>query len=127
MAHADGPGAENPKHRILLFGASWCAPCIKELRSMGKLASAAKPDRIVIVWTDGGIRRYRVPSYQNVEIASDTQGRMLVSKFTSGSAGLPYSVMIDERDRKCAEWNKSLTPDAMTVMRNICIANRSKS
>ena len=125
MAHADGLKRENPKHTILLFGASWCAPCIRELRSLGKLATAARPDRILLVWTDGGIKRHSLPSYENVEVVSDIQGRVLVKKYASGNSGLPYSVMIDEKGRRCAEWRKGLTPEALIELRANCIENRS--
>ncbi len=112
---------DDAAHRtILLFGASWCAPCITELRNIAALASSASPDRIVIAWTDGGIRRYKPVLPGNVEIAQNVDAQQLALRYASGIAGLPFSVMIDGQRRKCAEWKSELTPEAIRQMRVTC-------
>ena len=118
------PAKDGATHRtILMFGASWCAPCIAELRNIAALASDANPDRIVIGWTDGGIRRYKLPLPGNVEIASGVDAQQMARRYASGIAGLPYSVMIDGQGRKCAEWKSGLTPEAISEMRIACATN----
>lgn len=126
LGHAetrDSPSMNGASHRtIIMFGASWCAPCIAELRNIGALASDASPDRIVIVWTDSGIRRYNFARRDNIEMASGPAAQQMALRYASGIAGLPYSVMIDGKGHKCAEWKSGLTPEAIRQMRVTCSA-----
>lgn len=110
----------SPSHRIILFGASWCAPCIAELRNMAELAAAASPDQIAIVWADAGIRRFSFARYGNVEIASDAEARRISTEFASDNAGLPFAIMTDARGRKCAEWREALLPETIGRLRISC-------
>ncbi len=103
-----------------MFGASWCAPCIAELRNIATIAAAAKPDRVVIAWTDGGIRNYRNSLPANVEIAPIPVARELSRQFAAEGAGLPYTVMLDERARKCAALNAQLTLAGVGALRRAC-------
>lgn len=112
-------------HKILMFGASWCAPCVAELRNIVKLASDASPDQIVIAWADGSIRRYKLPALGNVRIASGEGAQELVRRYASGAPGLPYSVMIDGQGRRCGEWKSGLNSDAIVRMRTACAAGSS--
>jgi thiol-disulfide isomerase/thioredoxin len=124
LGHAEtqaGPAKDGAANRtILMFGASWCAPCIAELRDIATLASGASPDRIVVAWTDGGIRRYKLALPGNVEIASGVDVQQMARRYASGTSGLPYSVMIDDRGGKCAEWKAGLTTEAIRQMRSTC-------
>ena len=115
------PANNGAAHRtILMFGASWCAPCIAELRNIVALASGASPDRIMVVWTDRGIRRYKLTLPGNVEIASGEEVQQIAHQYASGITGLPYSVMIDGERRQCAEWRFGLTAEAIRQMRSTC-------
>jgi len=114
------PKAEPTKHVILMFGASWCVPCIVELRNIDALASSANPDRIKIIWSDGGIRGYKLPSSGDVEIISGTDTQRMMQQYASDASGLPYSVMLNEQGRKCAEWKTPLTSEAIKWMRATC-------
>lgn len=107
------------KNTILMFGASWCAPCIAELRDIATLASAAMPNRIQIVWTDNGINRYKIALPSNVEMASGAEV-FEATRFISNVPGLPYSVVLDGQRRICAAWNGKLTPEAIRRMLADC-------
>lgn len=122
MGLADTPveKADAPKHVILMFGASWCAPCIAELRDIAGLASAAAPARIKVIWSDGRIGGYKLPALRNVEIASDTDMQRMTRQYASGISGLPFSVMLNEQGRKCSEWKAQLTSEAIKWMRATC-------
>ena len=123
LGHAEistGSAKDAADRRILMFGASWCAPCIAELRNIATLASSARPDRIVIAWTDKDIRRYTLAVPGNVEIASGPDAQRMARQYASDISGLPYSVMIDGQGRKCAEWTAGLSSEAISRMRVIC-------
>ena len=123
LGHAEisaGSAKDAADRTILMFGASWCAPCIAELRNIPTLASGARPDRIVIAWTDKGIRRYTLAVPGNVEIASASDVQQMTRQYASGISGLPYSVMIDSHGHKCAEWTAGLSSEAISRMRVIC-------
>ena len=119
--HLASPAAAASLHRsFVMFGASWCAPCIVELRNIGAIAAAAGPDRIVIAWADSGIRNYRRTLPANVEIAPDAASQQLTRRFAADASGLPYTVMLNERGRKCAVVNAALTPGSVDELRRAC-------
>src|SRR5438128_2656904 len=99
----NGLPASDPVSTIYLFGASWCAPCIVELRDLRRIAAATAPDRIVVVWAASGIARFVLPKIANVAIASDRTAQFARTLWARGNAGLPFSAMVDSRGRKCAE------------------------
>lgn len=113
---------ENPSQpAIFLFGASWCAPCIVELRNLAKLAAAAKPFKIIIVWADGKIRNFPLPRLDNVEITRDSEMRRMAALKGTEIVGLPYAAMTDRRGQKCAEWSGSLSPEIIVSFRERCV------
>lgn len=113
-----GPTSLAPSRTIVLYGASWCAPCIAEVRDLARLAAAAAPDRIVIVW----IWRYPIARNDNVRIAPAAEARELAALVPPESAGLPFSVMTADFKRRCAAWNGPLRPADIARLRASCDA-----
>lgn len=124
MGHAQIPASaardKAPQRTILMFGASWCAPCVAELRNIAAIAAGARPDRIVIVWTDGDIGRFARGLPDNVELASSADARQMGRQYAKHVAGLPYNVMIGADGGKCAEMNAALSIEAIRQMRKGC-------
>ena len=113
--------SETSERTLVLFGASWCAPCIAEVHDIASLAAAARPERVLIAWTDDGIERIRFDRPDNVELASPQRARGLATAYGAGIVGYPYSVMLDGQGRKCAQWRRRLTPEAVPRMRRSCV------
>ncbi|WP_157081220.1 TlpA family protein disulfide reductase [Novosphingobium naphthalenivorans] len=112
--------AEDRSHTLVLFGASWCAPCIGELRNLDALAAAHGSGRIVIAWSDAGIEAIRFDRPETVEVASMERANRLRAAYAPDIAGYPYAVMLDGQGRSCAQWARSVTPRALAEMRRIC-------
>ena len=105
---------------IVLIGASWCAPCLAELRSLSALADAAAPDHIVVAWDDPEVARRLASPAAHVEIANLAAARRWTARYARSAQGLPFSVMINGRAQQCAEWNRQLTAQAIGQMRKQC-------
>ncbi|MCT2399992.1 TlpA family protein disulfide reductase [Novosphingobium mangrovi (ex Huang et al. 2023)] len=120
-------GAESGDDRrtVILFGASWCAPCIAELRGIGALASAAPSDRILIAWEDTGIDRFRFDRPGNVEVLPIRRAQELRKAHADGIVGYPYAVMLDPHGQVCAHWARMLTSEAMATMKRACARPQS--
>lgn len=123
IADANGrPSSDGPGREVVLFGASWCAPCIVEMRDLRPIAAAAYPDRIVIVWEDEGLARLALPALVNVEVAAPTRARRLAAELASRRTGLPYAAVVTASGQRCAEHRGRVTPDVVTGMKLACNA-----
>ena len=109
---------------LLLFGASWCAPCVAELRSLRPIAEQTAPAKVLIVWQDNGIARLVPPSLGNVALAGPEEAQKLTSQFSATGGGLPFAVMIDAAGRACAQHRGPLTPQNAAAMARSCGATR---
>lgn len=124
---APGRAAESERRSLVLFGASWCAPCIAELRNMEAIAASMPGGRIVIAWNDSGISRFRFARPANVELASPARARALKAELAGDAAGYPYAVMLDGEGRVCARWRRGVTSDAVAAMRRECDKARARA
>lgn len=111
---------EQAERRIILFGASWCAPCLIEIRGLPQLAAAAAPDRLIVAWTDSGADRYLAAAPANVEPMAQGASRRMLASLAGDVAGLPFAVMLDRQGRRCAEWRAPLTPRDVARLRALC-------
>lgn len=85
---------------IIMFGASWCAPCLIELSEIAALAKAAAPNRLEIAWIDRAPRINGAPA--NVAILSPSEARRKFQAAAGGEPGLPVTVMLTDDGRPCS-------------------------
>lgn len=94
-----------PPDSILLFVAAWCAPCHGELAHLAEISRAARPFRVLVVAFDDGkgtrAMLDAVPVAQRLVDDRATQ-RRLVTEVERRSAGLPFSLAIDQEGQICA-------------------------
>ncbi|RHW16684.1 hypothetical protein D1610_14940 [Sphingomonas gilva] len=121
-APADTPP---PKNAILLFVASWCAPCHGELRMLGSIGRQAAPMRVIVVPIDA--RRgteamiARVPENQLLRLEPRAATAMM-RRLSGGAPGLPTAVAIDRAGRVCGVERRSLVPERARALRLGCLA-----
>ena len=106
------------QHRIVLFGAHWCAPCQAEFRNLPALVAAAAPDRLVLAWTDRPLPATVLPA--TVDTLSAREAQFLAERFGGEGYGLPFTVMLDREGQECAIWRKPLRPDEIDALRAKC-------
>ncbi|WP_054436698.1 MULTISPECIES: thioredoxin domain-containing protein [Novosphingobium] len=117
------PG-EPPRDSVLMFVASWCAPCLAELARFEALEAAARPRRLLIVALDEGAgsteMTRRFDGRQKLAI-SPREGWELLRRASAGrAAGLPYAVMTDETGRPCALRDRGLSEAELRTMAAAC-------
>jgi len=116
---------------LILFVASWCAPCRIELARADAIAVAARPRRMRIVPLDKGqgttamLRKVRPDLVWNPDKA---EMQALETRLLTQTAGLPFSAMTDDAGKPCALHRAILDTAAVAVMRKSCpatVAGRS--
>ncbi|KQN91962.1 hypothetical protein ASE90_04190 [Sphingomonas sp. Leaf67] len=115
--------ARYPPRSILLFVASWCAPCHGELRQLPAIAAGAGAYRVLVVPIDRGrvtdAMLRVVPAEQlwrpDMERLAELRGDLLAK-----TAGLPFSVAIGGDGRACAMHRGGMTAASAREMRVEC-------
>ncbi|MGB8363735.1 MAG: TlpA family protein disulfide reductase [Rhizomicrobium sp.] len=117
---------------ILNLWARWCAPCVRELPALGRLAAALGPERLTIVAIDegrdnaaGSAAFLRAHGAANLAVYRDS-GLALLLAF--GAQGLPFSVLIDARGNEIARASGPLAwddPAAIAYFRALGTPNRA--
>lgn len=108
-----------PPNSILLFVASWCAPCHAELARLPAISNGAQPFRVLVVpfdetsATEAMIKA--VPSSQRWR-PSMQQRRLFARELMGQTAGLPFSVAIDAKGKACGVIRKGLDAQAAAVL-----------
>ena len=106
---ASGPAAASdalryPPDALLLFVASWCAPCHAELGRLPEINAAARPLRVLVVPYDeerGTAAMLRgVPPEQVWRPAPALRAQVREDLFGE-TAGLPFSLATDRTGRPC--------------------------
>lgn len=112
-----------PARTILLFVASWCAPCHGELRQLPAIAGGAGPYRVLVVPIDRGratdamLRAVPVEQVWRPDAARMAEVR---TELLAKTAGLPFSVAIGGDGRPCALHRGGMTAVRARGMRTEC-------
>ncbi len=91
---------------ILNMWATWCAPCVRELPALGRLAAALGPGKVTVVTVNASHdTAAQTAAFLKAHGASDLPAYRdpdlsLLTGF--GSQGLPFSVLIDANGREFA-------------------------
>jgi thiol-disulfide isomerase/thioredoxin len=105
---------------IILFGASWCAPCRVELRQLPTLARLSAPDHLEIAWID------RKPAtgdaaYPNVKILSVRDAREKLERFGGDISGLPLTIILGSDMQVCSALREPLTASGVRRLQSSCL------
>lgn len=112
-----------PARTILLFVASWCAPCHGEIAALPRLREAAVPWRVLVVPIDRG--RATAAMMAGVPVAerwvpdAAAMAAMRAELF-GGTAGLPFSVAIGGDGRPCGVHRGVLSAARVAALRAGC-------
>lgn len=112
-----------PARSILLFVATWCAPCHGELRQLPSIAAGAGPYRVLVVPVDRGratdamLREVPVEQVWRPDAArmAAVRGELLAR-----TPGLPFSVAIGGDGRPCTTHRGGMTAASARGMRTEC-------
>lgn len=120
LAHED---VQPPRAAVLLFVASWCAPCHGELRALPEIVAAAAPMRVFVVPIDAarGTDRMmkRVPDDRRWRLPP-AAATTLMRRLAGGAPGLPTSVAIDASGAVCTVVREPLSPARAVAIRRRC-------
>lgn len=126
---ATWPGAagaadpDPPGNAILLFVASWCAPCHAEVRDLPALRRAAGPMRVLVVPVDATRQTRamlaRVPAEAIVTL-EPARAKAWMRRLAGGAPGLPTSVAVDLHGTVCGVRREPLDAAAVATIRRGC-------
>ncbi|WP_242416605.1 TlpA family protein disulfide reductase [Sphingomonas panni] len=117
------PAGAYPPRAILLFVASWCAPCHGEIAALPRLNDAAGPWRVLVVPVDRG--RATAAMMAGVPVAQRwvpdaVQMAAVRDDLFGGTAGLPFSVAIGGDGRPCGAHRGVLNAARVAALRAGC-------
>jgi hypothetical protein len=109
-----------PAHSLILFVASWCAPCRAELRDIDRLIVLAAPATLRVTPIDRTAATAAM--LRSVAPARIWRSARAVDDFARQSASLPFSLMTDAEGRACATHRRALDRVAIEDLRRRCSA-----
>jgi thiol-disulfide isomerase/thioredoxin len=107
-----------PPRTLVLFVASWCAPCHGELRQLESIAALAAPITVRVTPVD---QSYATAAMlRDVPAARIWRSARAVDAYAQQSGSLPFSVMTDGSGRPCATHDRALDAASIVAMRRRC-------
>lgn len=112
-----------PPNSILLFVASWCAPCHAELALLPAISRSAHPFRVFVVSFDETsateAMMLTVPPSQHWR-PSNQRRRLLAKELAGRTVGLPFSVAINSKGNMCGVVRKGLNARTVAALVAAC-------
>jgi thiol-disulfide isomerase/thioredoxin len=100
-----------PPSSVLLFVASWCAPCHSELGRLPAITRGAQPFRVLVVPFDDRPATLTmieaVPAAQRWQPGREMK-RRLAKELATETGGLPFSMAVDHHGRPCGTFRKGM-------------------
>lgn len=114
-----------PPDAVLLFVASWCAPCHAELTRLPEIRAAARPLRVLVVPFDSGpatqaMLRGVAPAERWQPEGAER--RSMETALYAETAGLPFALVTDRHGRRCAAWRAGLDAARTRTLIAACAA-----
>lgn len=104
---------------VVSYWATWCKPCILELKFLNKLAKKHKDLVVLAISTDGPNTESQIGStihskrLDNLIVLLDSTGE------TNPSSSIPYSIYINRDGKQCSEHTGFITGDDIEIEKKI--------
>lgn len=105
---------------VVVFGASWCAPCRTELKNLYSLSRSAPMLTWVLAWDDDSLSQIPFHRPDNYRQVQGDATRALKRQVAPDTAGYPFAVMLDHKGVRCAQWSGPLSESALEKMLASC-------
>lgn len=101
-----------PQRSVLLFVASWCAPCREELSRLSAISAAALPWQVLVIPMDDmpatRAMLAAVPPANRRWQPNGAERQKLTDDLFREAGGLPFSIVTDAEGRPCASVRSGL-------------------
>ena len=107
-----------PPRALLLFVASWCAPCRAEIGRLDAIAASAEPLDVRVVPLDR--TSATAAMLRGVPSARVWRSASAADAFVRDRGSLPFAIMTDAAGRACATYAYAVDSAAVTALRRRC-------
>ena len=107
-----------PPRTLIVFVASWCAPCRVELRQIEAIATIAAPIEVRVTPVDRSSGTEAM--LRDISAARVWRSARALNTFAQNNGSLPFNLMTDTTGRPCATYDRALDPAAVLIMRRRC-------